>query len=136
MWGMVRAARWMAAVGVLGWVTPGAAAASTVEVNTTADLAAPGCSGGACSIRQALAAAGAGDTIHVPGSATRYAVSLGPLTVTRDVTIAGDGPAQTIVDAGATSGIIDVPARGGDPSLSLTLAQLELTGGSARFGAA
>ncbi len=109
---------WRAAASALfvGFVCTPVAAADSVTVNAAADLApALGeCSGGgSCSLRQALDAAHNGDTIVVPalgGTATTYTLSSGPLTVTKSVTIAGDGAGLVEVSGDDASTVFTVTA--------------------------
>jgi hypothetical protein len=56
-------------------------------------------------LRQALADAPPGETIDVP--AGTYTLTSGPLVVTKSVTIAGQGPASTIVRAGGNFRVIE-----------------------------
>ena len=92
------------------------AAADSLTVNTTADLApTPGaCVGAApCSLRQALDAAHSGDTVVVPApgeTATTYTLSAGPLVVGQPLTIAGDGAALVTVSGADASTVFDVGA--------------------------
>jgi hypothetical protein len=95
---------------------PAAAAADTVTVNTSADLApaAGECVGAAsCSLRQALDAAHSGDTVVVGelgGSPTTYTLSGGPLAVGQPVTIAGAGAALVTVSGDDASTVLDITA--------------------------
>ncbi len=124
-----RAAIRSVAVAVSLAVFPAAAqAATTWNVNTTSDPAGPGCVGtGPCSIRQALQAAGPGDTISIPASSDHYTVARGPLPVaTPNLTLAGAGAQPTVVDAAGSSRVFDV-----DPGAGTTvISGLTVTGGS------
>lgn len=103
------------------------AIAATYSVNTTADPAGAGCTGGTCSLRQAIAAVnsgpGGGDQITLP--AARMELTLGVLSVSKPVTIAGAGARASIVDANAASTIINFNA-GASPS---TARDVMFTGG-------
>jgi hypothetical protein len=103
------------------------AAANTITVNTTSDLAPPGCGGGSCSIRQALAVASAGDTIMVPAATGHFILSGTQLTVAVPVTIQGGGASSTVIDAGGNSRVMLVNAPQGTTT---TLTGLTITGGS------
>ena len=98
----------MAVVMVVMILAAPAAPAATFTVNTTADPPGGGCTGGTCSLRQAITAVNAGaggDRIDVP--AGRIVLSLGVLSVDRPVTIAGAGARESIVDANASSSVIN-----------------------------
>jgi CSLREA domain-containing protein len=86
-------------VAVLGMAAPPASAA-TVVVNTTTDQALGSCSG-SCSLRDAVATANSGDTIHVP--AGHYVLTLGDIIFGTSLTIAGDGARSTILDGNGAS---------------------------------
>jgi CSLREA domain-containing protein len=75
---------------------PAAAAADTITVTTTADQN-DGCAVGGCSLREAVADAVSGDTVHLPASASAYQISTAPVTVNESLTIQGDGASATIV---------------------------------------
>src|ERR1700683_1169813 len=101
------------------------AQAKTWNVNTPSDLAPPGCvSSGPCSIRQALAAAGAGDTIMVPTG--DYKLTLGELTMAQAVTIVGAGASSTTIDAQGASRVLDITTTSSD---QIGLTDLTITGG-------
>ncbi len=121
-------ARAFSAVVVALAVFPAAAQARTWTVNTTSDPAGSGCAAsGPCSIRQALQAAGPGDTISIPASSDHYVLTRGPLPVaTPDLTIAGAGASATVIDAAGASRVLDVDPGAG----TTTLSGLSLTGGS------
>jgi hypothetical protein len=124
----LRRARFLFAVVVALALFPASAQARTWTVNTTSDPAGPGCAGnGTCSIRQALQAAGPGDTISIPASGEHYAVTRGPLQdTTADVSLAGAGASATVIDAGGASRVLDV-----DPGIgTTTLSGLTVTGGA------
>ena len=103
-----------------------AAPAATFTVNTTADPVGTGCAGGTCSLRQAIMAVNAGaggDRIDVP--AGRIILSLGVLSVSKPVTIAGAGARESVVDANSNSSVVNFSAAA-SPSV---VRDLTLTGG-------
>jgi hypothetical protein len=115
---------------LLSFGVPAAAWADTFVVTSTADKG--GCEGTTCaSLRGALASARDGDTIRLPSG--RYEQAEGEFTVTRSVSILGDGAGRTVV--GGDSGRIFVV---GDPQRSappvVLLADLQLTGGHDLYG--
>jgi CSLREA domain-containing protein len=77
------------------------AAAATVVVNTTTDQALGDCSS-SCSLRDAVATASSGDTVQIP--AGHYILTLGDITITQSLTLAGSGARTTIIDGNNTSG--------------------------------
>jgi hypothetical protein len=82
-------------------IVASAAAAATWTVTTTADTmpATGSCTPDSCSLRQAIEASGAGDTIIVPASASPYSVSNGRLGVQHALTITGGGAGSTVIEA-------------------------------------
>jgi hypothetical protein len=113
---------------LLGAVPSPARAATTWTVNTTADAPPPGCTVAAhspCSIRQALAAAHAGDTIVIPAAGNHYSVTRGPLVVTVPVEIDGGGETGTALDPGGLSQVLSVSTSG-----TTTISGLTVTGGT------
>lgn len=133
----VRALAFVAVVALLGAVPAAARAATTWRVNTTADEAPPGCAAGRlspCSIRQALAAASAGDTIVIPAAGAHYSVTLGPLTVREPVAIVGAGETATVIDAGGVSQVMSISATGTTRVSSLTITGGKLTSGGSPAG--
>ena len=77
------------------------ASAATVVVDTTTDQALGSCSG-SCSLRDAVATASPGDTIQIP--AGHYVLTLGHITITQDLILAGSGARTTVIDGNNTSG--------------------------------
>ncbi len=78
----------------------GVAQANTIAVSTTADPAGSGsCPGSPCSLRQAIASAGPGDTIELGGSGGSpavYEVTQGtPILINKQLTIEGKGTVAT-----------------------------------------
>jgi hypothetical protein len=96
------------------------ASANTVTVTSTADH-------GAGTLRDALATAGTGDVIALPGG--RYVLSTGTLTVPGGVTIAGAGARVTTIDANHTSGVLSASGPG------VTISDVTVTGGQSSTGA-
>jgi CSLREA domain-containing protein len=149
-----RAALTLPVVVLLGVSVPsGVVSAASVQltVNTTADPAGPGCSGGVCSLRQALAAAsGTTATITDPlGGTISLAQSLGELHVTGPSTVitvdscaqpttvdaSGTGTRALEVDSGVSLSLDCVSVKGGHDSTGqgggiLTRGGLGLYGGS------
>ena len=127
--GMVRriGARAVVPLFVVLLCTAAPAPAATYTVNTQGDPPGGGCTGGTCSLRQAIAAvnagSGGGDQINLP--AARMVLALGVLSVSKPVTIAGAGARASIVDANAASTIINFNA-GASPS---TARDVMFTGG-------
>jgi CSLREA domain-containing protein len=95
-WGLVLAvlAAVTAGVGVGG---SSAQAATTWTVTTTADSTGGSCLPGNCSLRQAIAAAGDGDTIMLPASSSPYVLTHGLLLVEHAITIDGGGARSTTI---------------------------------------
>jgi len=92
------------AVCLLGLAGTAQAATFKVTVNgdpTTGDQCA---NGGACSLRQAVAdaqAAGSGNTVTIPSSASSYVLTQGtPISISTTLAVTGAGPTSTVIDAG------------------------------------
>lgn len=100
----------------LALIAPASAPAATFTVNTTADTSvAGGCTTEpACSLRDALAAAGASadpeDVVAIP--AGNYLISAGELNIAGagTVVVRGAGARKTVIDAGQTSRVFDLRA--------------------------
>lgn len=108
----IAVAAFVALVGglVLIPATSSRALGATFTVNTTADPSAGSCSGGSGSLRQCLAAAAAvagADTVDFAVDGV-FTLSLGTLVVASDVTIRGNGPANTILDGNHTDRVVFV----------------------------
>jgi hypothetical protein len=116
--------------GVLGWLigltvmlaAPGAALAATVT--TTADS-------GAGSLRAAIAASAAGDTINFDPSLNGQTITLtsGALMITHNLTISGPGAASLAINGNDNGSVFDidiVPIT----STSVTISGLTITGGN------
>src|SRR5262245_1420058 len=95
-----------ALVGLCVVAVPAAPAlASTFVVTKTTDGNDGTCDGD-CSLREAIALAGTGDTVVLSSNAnTVYSLSLGALVVTHDLTIAGNGSA---IDGGSLDRVFDI----------------------------
>jgi hypothetical protein len=118
--------------GALGWLVgltvmlgaPGAALAATVT--TTADS-------GAGSLRDAIAASAAGDTINFDSSLNGQTITLtsGALAISHTLTISGPGAGNLTIHGGGTSSVfaIDIVPP---TSTSVTISGLTITGGNAR----
>lgn len=133
----VRALAMTALIALLVGLPSAARAARTWTVNTTADDPPPGCTpvpSSPCSIRQALAVAGAGDTISIPAAGSHYRVTLGPLAVTVPVAIDGGGGTGTVIDASGLSQVLLVSTSGTATISSLGVTGGALTGGGASAG--
>ena len=120
--------------GTLGWLIgltvmlalPSAALAATVT--TTADS-------GAGSLRAAIAASAAGDTINFDPSLNGQTITLtsGPLMVTQSLTISGPGAGNLTITNATVNGTADFNINIVPPtSTSVTISGLTITGGHAR----
>ncbi|HKI02660.1 MAG TPA: choice-of-anchor Q domain-containing protein [Thermoanaerobaculia bacterium] len=93
-------------------------AAAVPVINTTADQSLGDCSV-TCSLRDAVALASSGDTLHVP--AGQYVLTLGDIIVTdKSLTIVGDGARTTVLDGNGASRIFLFNNPGGPQSVELT----------------
>ncbi|HYQ83843.1 MAG TPA: hypothetical protein VEP28_07545, partial [Rubrobacter sp.] len=80
-----------------------AAPVSAVPViNTTVDQSLGDCSV-TCSLRDAVALASSGDTLHVP--AGHYVLTLGEIVSPKSLTLVGDGARSTVLDGNGASRI-------------------------------
>src|SRR5271154_7100544 len=114
----------------------GTARAATIDVSTTADPAGAGsCPGAPCSLRQAVAAAQAGDTIQLAGTSGSpdvYALTQGgQIVVNKSLTIQGEGVGSSTVDGSSNH----VAGHSNDRILKVTAGTLNIdrvtfTGGS------
>src|ERR1041385_6640284 len=73
------------AIALLLLALPALAHAATIQVNTQTDPTGAGCAGGTCSLRQAIAVAGASDTIAIPTGHYTLDSSPGVLLVDHDI---------------------------------------------------
>lgn len=103
------------------------ARASHAPITTTADSTTPG------SLRAALTAATAGETVLVPAGTYRLSPALGELTVDAAVIIDGTSAATTVIDAQGASRVLrfTLPAV---PGTFATVRDLTITGGAAAGG--
>src|ERR1700688_3351234 len=75
-------------------------------INTTVDQSLGDCSV-SCSLRDAVALSAPGATLAVP--AGHYVLTLGAITISNNLTIAGAGARTTVIDGNASSGIFSPP---------------------------
>ncbi|MFQ5420170.1 MAG: CSLREA domain-containing protein, partial [Anaerolineae bacterium] len=108
--------------------TPTLAGAATITVTTTTDEN-DGCGVGACSLREAIASAAVDDTISLAGGA--YVLTLGEITLNKNLTLQGAGTAVTFIDGGDASRIFSL--SGGS---AITLTDMTLQHGRASNGGA
>ena len=117
----------------LAGVAAAPASAAVFNVNTVADPAGAGCTGGTCSFRQAVeavnAGAGTGEMINLP--AGHYRLTLGDVRADLPVSIVGGGARSTILDALSVDGLLYFQV-GSSPS---ALSGVTLTGGRTGGGA-
>lgn len=105
---------------LVGFIAPSQAA--TIAVTTTLDENDGSCLDDDCSLRDALATAVSGDTIHIPSG--DYVLTLGQLLVDRELTLDGATPAP-VIDGNAMSRVLELSGM-----VSLTLQNVVLTNGS------
>src|SRR4051794_26380121 len=87
---------------------PALAMATTVQVNTEADVGGAGCGGvpGDCSIRQAIDASSDDDTVAIPAGHYVLDASLKALYVDRNITFQGTG--NPVIDGGGKIGVFSI----------------------------
>jgi hypothetical protein len=127
----VRTALVGALLGAALLVAPGIARASTFSVTTTADGSGTGtcAAGGPCALRQAINAAATGDTVSVPPGT--YQLTLGALSVSRSITIAGAGASTTtITEHGQADRVLGIVGT----NLSVTISGVTIADGSSPDG--
>jgi hypothetical protein len=121
-------------VGTAALALPASAVAGTITVNTGSDNAtsASECQGvaGDCSLRQAIDKANAGDTIAIPASLPTLTLT-SFVTLAKNVTIAGSGPAKNKIDGQLSAGLFSV-----NPGVTTTISGLTLTRATGPHGAA
>lgn len=103
----------------LAMLPAAAASAATFNVTTEVDSNSGACLPASCTLRQAVTAANGGtggDVVTVPPGF--YPLLFGELQLQKNVTIAGAGPAATVVDGNANSRIFRVTAPGVTASIS------------------
>jgi CSLREA domain-containing protein len=88
-------------------MTPRQARAATLTVDTLNDENDGSCSDGDCSLRDAIQVAAAGDTINFNVTGT-IVLTLGELTVDKDLTISGPEPENLTIDGNHTTQIFYV----------------------------
>jgi hypothetical protein len=130
-------AAWATVLGLM--LVPAMASAATFTVNTTADSAPPGCTGGECSLRQAVDQADTttgDDTINfnLPAGSTitlgnTNTVTVNPSTSTDKLSIVGPGAGQLTIAGSAASGTSHPVFRFLDGTN--TLSGVTVTGGQA-----
>lgn len=103
------------------WTAVGARAATTWTVNKKGDVAAGSCPA-VCTLRHAVSAAAAGDTIVVPKG--NYTVSRGAILLPVSVVIKGAGASQVTIDGGAKSQIFQI-----QKAVTASISGLTLTNG-------
>lgn len=108
--------------------------AATIEVDTTTDVSDGSCADGDCSLRDAIATAAAGDTITFNASLNgqTIALTLGQISISKNLTITGPGASQLTISGNNTSRIFNIP-NGSTNTLSIS--GLTLANGSAGDGA-
>ena len=128
---LIAALRGVVVVTALALPAPAVAAADTINVTTQQDTRV--CDATSCSVRGALEIAGDGDTIRIP--AGTYQLTLGQLSVTTSVTIAGAGADRTTIAGDREQGVRTLQV-GGDVSEQPTVAieHLTLTRGGSSCG--
>lgn len=107
-------------IGLVGFIAPSQAA--TIAVTTTLDENDGSCLDDDCSLRDALATAVYGDTIHIPSG--DYVLTQGQLLVDRELTLDGAVPAP-VIDGNAASRVLEISGM-----VALTLQNVVLTNGS------
>ncbi|HEY7629645.1 MAG TPA: choice-of-anchor Q domain-containing protein [Thermoleophilaceae bacterium] len=124
----------LAGAALLWIASPAAAAVITVNTATDNHASVGECSGAAgdCSLRQAIDKAVAGvDTVQIPASIPLIQPLGGPVTITKDVTIAGTGSGANAIDGQNAVGLFSITG-----SRTVTFTGLSLINGKASSGAA
>jgi CSLREA domain-containing protein len=107
------------AVTALGLMAAPAFAAPVI--NTTVDQSLGDCSV-TCSLRDAVALASDGDTLHVP--AGNYVLTLGQIVTGNNLTIVGDGARSTVIDGNGADRIFEL---GTDAFMPMTIEITDLS---------
>jgi CSLREA domain-containing protein len=122
--------RWLRCATIaIALVCAGAAEAATLTVTTVEDAQDGTCTAERCTLRDAIAAAAAGDVVRLPASKAHYLVTLGEIPVVRPVTIRGAGAGRSVVDGRSQGRLFRVASAVGTGTV--TFERLTLTGGSA-----
>ena len=124
---MVRHPSTLALLGLLALLA--ATPTMALQVTTTVDETDGSCLDGDCSLRDAVAAAAAGDTVSVP--AGTYNFALGQIEIVRDLAITGAGADVTALSGQDTSRLFRVAA-----GTTLRLSGTTLREGRANFAGA
>jgi hypothetical protein len=129
---LLAAGCWLAAVAVAILMAPATAAASVLTVTSPDDGGT--CSADACeSLRAALASAGDGDTIRLPGYGRDYTFKGELPPITKDIALVGDGAGSSVIRA--TDGrVLQVGQSQATVVPSVTLAHLQVAGGRSAYG--
>ncbi len=109
--------KFLVVLAVLATVVAVPAQASTTITVTNGNDSGPG------SLRAAIAAASAGDTIAIPAGTT-VSLSSGELLVEKNIAISGGGARTTIVDANGTGRVFDIE------NATVSIDGLTITGGN------
>ncbi|MDX6697423.1 MAG: hypothetical protein QOE65_820 [Solirubrobacteraceae bacterium] len=119
---------------------PGTAGAATVEVTRTDDpLPVDGCATNGCSLREAVTAANPGDTVHLAAKAVPYALATsgagsGPISISKSLTVDGDGAATTAISGSDAFRAFNVEL--GAAAFSVTISDLTIHDGLGSSGPA
>ena len=107
------------------------AQAATIFPTRLDDPAGPGSCPSNCSLRQAIAAAGAGGTVSLqpPAPSGAYKLTLGPLMIGADLTVLGAGGSSTSISGGGAVQLAKVGT-----GAHVTLSGLSLTEGISANG--
>jgi CSLREA domain-containing protein len=120
------AARCLLATALVLPAFAGAANAATWNVTTTTDSQDDACTASLCSLRDAVAAASAGDVVEVPSSDSHYVLTLGQIPITQAITIRGVRASSSVIDAQSRSRLFII--RSGIDG-TVTFDRVTLTGG-------
>jgi len=104
------------------------AQAATIIVDNGADENDHSCSNGDCSLRDAIETAAPGDTIYINLVGT-IGLTLGQLTIDKNLTISGPGMGSLSINGNGTNRIFYI-----DSGADVTISDLTITNGSSDFG--
>jgi hypothetical protein len=124
---MRRASCGIALCAVLLAIAPAAAQAATITPTRLDDPPGAGTCPADCSLRQAVAAAGAGGTVTL--AAATYKLTLGIVAIASDLTIAGPGASLATITGGGTQQIFSIAS-----GKRVTISGVTLSGGLAPPG--